>query len=237
MLIYCATNKYTGKKYIGQTVKPLNQRISEHKHRAYKENHHNKFYNAIKKYGWDAFEWTVLEENPAWTNEELDKKEQYYITYYDTVNNGYNILHGGQDYTEQDRLNRAIAAGSKPFYAFDIKGQLLGEFINHREFAYQHNIDPSRITDMLNNKVISAKNIIVIDKENYTPQLLQKKLKACLARKDFYVIRLSDGMNLGIWHNIETCRRELNLPRYCHITEVLKGKRKQSHGYYFEYAE
>ena len=235
MLIYCATNKYTGRKYIGQTVKPLIQRISEHKHRAQYEDHHNKFYNAIKKYGWDAFEWEILEENPNWTNAELDEKEKYYINYYDTINNGYNILTGGNSCSEADRLAHAISAGSKPFYAFNVKGEFLGEFINKREFAYTHNINPSRITDMLNGKAFSAKNIIVIDKENYTPELLKQKLSQCLKKQPFQVIRLQDNVNLGIWDSIEECRRQLNLPKYCHITEVLKGQRKQSHGYYFEY--
>lgn len=37
MLIYKATNIITEKCYIGQTVKSLNQRGLEHKHRAYNE--------------------------------------------------------------------------------------------------------------------------------------------------------------------------------------------------------
>ncbi|MBT4208624.1 GIY-YIG nuclease family protein [Candidatus Woesearchaeota archaeon] len=32
MIIYKATNKVNNKSYIGQTIKPLTQRISEHLH-------------------------------------------------------------------------------------------------------------------------------------------------------------------------------------------------------------
>ena len=75
MLIYKATNIKNNKVYIGQTVKPLSYRISEHKHRFNNTNSHNKFYNAIKKYGWDNFIWEIIEESDNWTKEELDQKE------------------------------------------------------------------------------------------------------------------------------------------------------------------
>lgn len=95
MLIYKVTNIINNKVYIGQTVKSLSQRKSEHKHRFLYENSHNKFYNAIRKYGWDNFIWEVLEESENWSYETLDEKEKYYIKLYDSINTGYNILEGG----------------------------------------------------------------------------------------------------------------------------------------------
>ena len=121
MLIYKVTNKQNNKVYIGQTVKSLSQRQSEHKHRFLYENPHNKFYNAIKKYGWDNFDWEVLEESNDWTYDILDEKEKYYIQLYDSIQSGYNILKGG-NCSRIDGEQMAISCGSKPFYAFTIKG-------------------------------------------------------------------------------------------------------------------
>ena len=97
MLIYKVTNKQNNKVYIGQTVKSLSQRRAEHKHRFLYENSHNKFYNAIKKYGWENFEWEVLEESNDWTYDILDIKEKYYIKLYNSIESGYNILEGGKN--------------------------------------------------------------------------------------------------------------------------------------------
>lgn len=67
--IYCHTNKINGKKYIGQTRQELNRRFRDGE--GYKEC--PKFYNAIKKYGWDNFEHEVLFEHL--TLEEANQKE------------------------------------------------------------------------------------------------------------------------------------------------------------------
>lgn len=134
MLIYKATNKINGKSYIGQTVQTLNQRKSRHKYAVeHNEQKYSKFYAAIKKYGWDNFEWEILEENNSWSYEDLDNKEKYYIQFFDTLNNGYNLLPGGQDSITPEEM--AVLLGSEPFYVFNIKGEFLGEFINKSEFG------------------------------------------------------------------------------------------------------
>lgn len=139
MLIYKVTNKQNNKVYIGQTVKSLSQRRAEHKHRFLYENSHNKFYNAIKKYGWENFKWEVLEESNDWTYDILDSKEKYYIQLYNSIESGYNILEGG-NCSRTDGESMAISCGSKPFYAFTLKGELIGEFINKTEFSRMYNI-------------------------------------------------------------------------------------------------
>lgn len=238
MLIYKATNKENNKSYIGQTIKDLNQRISEHKFRAlHEKDFTNKFHNAIRKYGFEAFIWEILEQSDDWTDEILDQKETYYITLYNTVNNGYNILAGGQGSSEENRLNMAIHLGSKPFYAFNLKGELLGEFINKTDFARKYNIPVQRIVEMVQNKTLSSKGIIIIDKENYSIDLLNYRLKHCIKKIPFIAINLITNETFGPFTNIEECKRNLNLPKNCHITEVLKGMRKTSNNYKFEYID
>lgn len=236
MLIYKATNIQNNKVYIGQTIKPLSQRISEHKCRATHTDSHNKFYNAIKKYGWENFAWEVVEESDTWTQNELNEKEQYYIQLYNAIENGYNTLIGGQCSTV-DGEAMAFLCGSQPFYAFNLKGELIGEFVNKREFARQYNIAVQRIVEMVQNKTLSSKNIIVIDKATYTPELLQYRLKYCIKKLPFVAINKKTGKQSKVFTSIEDCKRELQLPINCHIGEVLKGSRKSSNGYIFKYIE
>ena len=236
MLIYKVTNIINNKVYIGQTVKTLSQRKSEHKHRFLYENSHNKFYNTLKKYGWDNFTWEVIEESEDWTYEILDQKEKYYIQLYDSINNGYNILKGG-NCSRIDRDQMAISCGSKPFYAFNIKGELIGEFVNKREFSRQYGIEVQRVVEMVQNKTLSAKGIIVIDKELYTTELLHYRIRNCVKKLPFIAINKKTGEQSQIFTSIEECKRILNLPINCHIGEVLKGTRKTSNGYIFKYVE
>jgi group I intron endonuclease len=85
-IIYCYTNKNTGKKYIGQTIHP-EQRKRNHLHEAMERNSDYYFHRSIRKYGWDAFDYEVLEENV----ENLNERENHYIDMYDTIwPNGYN---------------------------------------------------------------------------------------------------------------------------------------------------
>ena len=234
MLIYKVTNIKNNKVYIGQTVKTLSQRKSEHKHRFLYEDSHNKFYNALKKYGWNNFIWEILEESNDWTYDILDEKEKYYIQLYDSINNGYNILEGGIC-SRIDGEQMAISCGSKPFYAFNIKGEFLGEFVNKTDFSRQYDIPVQRIVEMVQNKTLSAKNIIVIDKELYTIELLQYRLKNCIKKLPFIAINKTTGEQSQIFTSIEECKKVLNLPSNCHIGEVLKNQRKSSNGYVFKY--
>jgi len=87
--IYCITNKINGKKYIGQTIRAVEVRFNEH---CYDHRSTSKIHKAIQKYGVINFEVSVL-ETPL--RENLDEREQFWIKELDTVNNGYNILYGG----------------------------------------------------------------------------------------------------------------------------------------------
>jgi len=92
MIIYKVTNKINNKCYIGQTIRSLEQRKHEHSRDIKKFN--IVFYRSIKKYGWNSFEWKVLEKCD--TKEELDEMEFHYIKQYNTfIPNGYNMTWGG----------------------------------------------------------------------------------------------------------------------------------------------
>ncbi len=94
-LIYKATCKTTGLCYIGQTVFSLDKRKTAHLR---KKNDGTKFHNALLTYGEDDFLWEIVETVEA--DKEglevlLNEREQYWVDYYDSYNNGYNSDKGG----------------------------------------------------------------------------------------------------------------------------------------------
>jgi group I intron endonuclease len=96
MFIYKATNVINNKIYIGKCAKSLDKRKYEHKWNAENNGrgYKSKFYNAIRKYGFDKFSWEIIEDGIK--NEvNLNTQEKFYIKQLDTIKNGYNISEGG----------------------------------------------------------------------------------------------------------------------------------------------
>lgn len=94
MIVYKATNKINDKSYIGQTVHSLRQRKYQHDSTALSARDTTYFHRAIKKYGSENFSWEIIHDNIS-NIEELNKLEIFYIGYYNTFKNGYNLTFGG----------------------------------------------------------------------------------------------------------------------------------------------
>jgi group I intron endonuclease len=86
--VYCFTNKINGKLYVGQTSN-MYRRYYEHKKMRF--NGKSRFYNAIKKYGFESFQLTILEKDIDIGV--INERETYYIQILKTSNElyGYNI--------------------------------------------------------------------------------------------------------------------------------------------------
>ena len=97
MHIYAITNLVNGKIYIGQTCQKLGRYLRSDVTRALLKGEDRKphLYNAIRKYGEDAFVIKLLVE--ALDKEQADKLEQFFIRTLETQNKeiGYNIAAGG----------------------------------------------------------------------------------------------------------------------------------------------
>lgn len=87
--IYKITNNLNNKSYIGQSIH-IEKRWEEH---LYKSSKSSLIQYVIYKYGKENFTFEILEECLI---EELDNKEIFYISLYDTYFNGYNETTGGQ---------------------------------------------------------------------------------------------------------------------------------------------
>lgn len=91
--IYKITNNINGHSYIGQSIH-IEERFKEHKKPYNWEREKNKpLYIAFQKYGLENFSFDIIEECQP---NQLDIKEQYWIEYYNTYQNGYNVTVGGE---------------------------------------------------------------------------------------------------------------------------------------------
>ena len=89
ILLYKAYCRVTGKVYIGQTRRALKVRIQEHVNQS-----ERKFSRALRKYGLDSFEWSILEVHSD--PEKANEREVMLISEYDSYRSGYNSHIGGR---------------------------------------------------------------------------------------------------------------------------------------------
>jgi hypothetical protein len=109
-IIYKIENLVNGKIYIGQTIQEggfdtrygrvANSAIEKvylfHEYKRQKHKTHNRhLLGAIKQYGFENFKVDKVWDT-AKNKNELNKKEKYWIKFYDSYNNGYNKTLGGE---------------------------------------------------------------------------------------------------------------------------------------------
>lgn len=105
-IIYSITNTVNGKMYIGQTVRSLASRISDHRGRAALGERKHKLYLAMRYFGLDKFEFKTLCVAP---DSFLDELEIACIKQYKTYEDGYNMTYGGSFITPEVRKNLSDA--------------------------------------------------------------------------------------------------------------------------------
>lgn len=138
-VIYILTNKQNGMVYIGQTDN-LKRRMQRHLAAARNKNTRNEgqpIVHAIREFGIEAFECSVLETVTAETKSELrnllDEREKFYIAEYNATENGYNITIGGRGmlgYIPTESARLAISKANK--------GKTISE--EHKEAVRQSSI-------------------------------------------------------------------------------------------------
>lgn len=122
-IIYKATSKISGKSYIGQTVDSVSIRMTHHKSRA-KCGSDQVFHKAIRKYGWEDFEWTEIYTYVPL--DQLDNMETWSIANYNSlINNGYNCEPGGNK-------NKKLLDETKRKISEKEKGKKLSEWHKNR---------------------------------------------------------------------------------------------------------
>lgn len=96
--IYKIYNDIDNKIYIGQTIQSIEARWSQHQYKA-RNFTEGKLFEAINIYGIDHF---YIEQVEECDNSQLNEKEIYWINYYNSYENGYNMTRGGGQYREEE---------------------------------------------------------------------------------------------------------------------------------------
>lgn len=91
--IYKATNKITGKSYIGFDSNWPSRKERHQENATY--NREGKFYDSIRKHGWESFDWSVIYQSQD-KQHTLNVMEPYFIKEHNTFDAGYNMTEGGE---------------------------------------------------------------------------------------------------------------------------------------------
>jgi len=92
MRVYLIENKINGKRYVGITINTIHERFISHRS-AVKSGSGLYLHNAIRKYGEESFDISVLEE--CLDIETLKEREISWIETLGTFGGGYNLTKGG----------------------------------------------------------------------------------------------------------------------------------------------
>lgn len=230
--IYKYENIVNHKVYIGQTVDLAMRKVS---HKSKAQTIKNKFYNAVRKYGWEGFDYSVIAQVEAEDIKELsvllDSLEEQYIEQYDSFHNGYNPTTGGHScrekqmpesfieycknrtYSEETRQKMSESARNKT--VSDETKKKLSELAKKRNFADYRNIYAEKILNNLKKALFKA--VLQIDKEGNVVNEFTSIQEAVGFVKTYLA---QDKTESGIWNGIH---------RHC------KGKIKKRFYYGFEW--
>lgn len=214
--IYKYENQINHKVYIGQTV-DLAARKSSHisKSRTVK----SKFYNAVRKYGWDSFDYSVIAQVEAEDIKELsallDSLEEQYIEQYDSYENGYNSTTGGlscrekqmpEGFSEECRTRakaysderiKKLLEGRKKYVLTDEHRQRLSESAKRRNFAqYRELTNEKRVAGI---KKALGKHILQIDADNNVVNEFESIRDTVAYIREFLAPNRAE---MGIWKGI-----------------------------------
>lgn len=108
------TSNQSGKSYIGQTIRPIEERLGEHQQ---KKSKCVAISNAIQKHGWDNFEKDWYE----CPDDDLDKHEELMIEVLGTLSpDGYNLKEGGSNgkpsEESKQKISEALRGEKNPMY-------------------------------------------------------------------------------------------------------------------------
>lgn len=101
--IYVIKNIINGKCYVGQSIDIYNRWYKHQSPKTWEGERGKALYQAFKKYGIENFEFKIIEKCPR---NQLDEREKYWISHFNSYNEGYNMTEGGQGNAKRDWMHR-----------------------------------------------------------------------------------------------------------------------------------
>lgn len=137
-IIYIITNSINSKVYIGQTIQSLNDRWQGHCRKGSSCGERNmSIKRAINKYGKENFHIKELERCAI---AEFDEREIYYISLYNSYNDGYNSTKGGKSGTKRPKLDAEQQDACVELYKLGF---------SLRDIANEFNVDKATIKHVI----------------------------------------------------------------------------------------
>ncbi len=211
--IYKIINNITKEIYIGQSTN-IKIRWAQHK-RAFKNNEypHLKIYQAFKKYGLENFSFEVIEQCEK---DELNEREQYWIKYYNSYINGYNMTPGGAG-----DINRYDTKGIQKMWDEGYRVEDIKEVIGCSISTIHSKLHNYKDFNYSNSKLRNF-NYLQQHEQNVQPISL---------RTPIYQYELN-GKYVREFNSVKEAAAMFN-KQPDNISMVLSGKRKTAFGYFW----
>lgn len=222
--IYKFTSKTTGLSYIGQSI-DIERRYNEHKRTTNKD---YSFYNAIKEHGWDDFIFEIIE---YCNQEQLNEREKYWISYYDTYYHGYNETLGGE--------GGPASGKKKPVAQYDLEGNFIA--------AYESELDAERklgfkskssnISRVCSGEAYKSKGFqwrFITNDIDYKSNIGSCPQKARYSNKTNKIAQCDIETHniIQIFNSISEASRKTGINRQ-NISSVCNNRNKSASGYYW----
>jgi group I intron endonuclease len=144
--VYLITCLVNGKEYVGKTIRPLHRRWRLHVYasRSGTAEAGTRLHKAIKKYGEDAFQISLLEEFSS--EVEAYAAEKLWIKNKNTIVDGYNTAEGGHGFTSESATKMSMEPAVRQARSLRMKKQAREMWQNQeiRTQVLQHMNDPKR---------------------------------------------------------------------------------------------
>ena len=206
--IYKITNTINGKMYIGKTELTIEKRFQQHCKDSQRDKMGNRpLYKAMRKYGVENFEISLIEET-----DKPEERETYWIEQKRSFKNGYNATMGGDGkrYLDYDVLIATY---------LEVRSLIKTSKICNCDRGYLSNILRQNNVDVLSSQEVN-----------------KKQFSRCVNQYDLnneYIQSFSSVKDAARYVRPET--KSLGGVT-AHITDVCKGKRKTAYGFKWQYA-
>lgn len=239
--IYKFENKLNGKIYIGQTV-DIKRRLRDHRNATSES---GIFHKAIKKYGFDGFEFSILEKC---SESELSEREEFWIDKYKSMPpGGYNLIKGDIHGRRSDETRLKQSAAGKEKYKCDKyrsmvidrimsmakdpdiqkkKSESLKRFYKTKEGrALRKKLNEDR---KMKGNSSSIKKLLRLCKD---PEFIKERSKRRRSKVIYSIERISDGKVFnGTIYEITT---EIKIMTRVDFSLLKSGKQKTARGWKF----
>ena len=209
--IYQITNDINGKIYIGKTEFSIDKRFKEHCKDAFKDrNEKRPLYAAMRKYGVEHFQITLLEETDY-----PEEREVYWIEKLGSFKNGYDATTGGD---------------GKKYIDYDLVIATYKEIGIIKEVANKLNISTSSVSDILHQN-----NIVIASGQNVQKQQYGKITNMYTLDDQFLrsFASTNEAAQYMVDNHLTGCKKTTIKQ---HITEVCTGRRKTAAKYKWKYS-